>query len=254
MEGDDPLYIASGDGALPVVPETSYGLRVGRLIDGRGRARSKCDQSQCDSELHLGLSHSAPPRRVGLLSPRKTGSGWCPEQERRLPGSRIEGWGFDGLNGLIRLDRLLGQISRWKAALGPKCRRRPTSRLVARKVVVKLTSSVLGHFGACFRLNDHLFVHDHVDALYTQLLPFVNDLSPNLPCHAMTARQKLTLQRHHVKVLEKSKSEVVVNLEKRPDHRSGEVFFNQVTARHKKNARRQTTNHQTRRETLIGRP
>ena len=48
----------------------------------------------------------------------------------------------------------------------------------------------------------------------------------------MPTRYKLTLQRHHVEVLQKSKSESVVNLEKGPDHRTGESFFNQVVARH----------------------
>jgi hypothetical protein len=100
------------------------------------------------------------------------------------------------------------------------------------EVIEELTSGVVGQFGARFGFHYDLFVHDHVYALDAKLFLFVNDSSPDLAGHMMSARQQLTLQRHDVKMLQKSKAEVVVNLEKRPDHRPSEGFFNQVTARH----------------------
>jgi hypothetical protein len=64
MEGDNFIYIASGDGALPVVPEISYGLRVARLIDSRWGASGDCDYSQHDRDPDPACrTHSAPPRQ-----------------------------------------------------------------------------------------------------------------------------------------------------------------------------------------------
>jgi hypothetical protein len=98
------------------------------------------------------------------------------------------------------------------------------------KAVEQLRSGVLGQLGACLGFYYDLLIHDHIDALYAKLLSFVRDSSPYFARHSMSTRQKLSLQRHHVEVFEKS--EVVVNLEKRPDHGSGECFFQQTGARH----------------------
>jgi hypothetical protein len=110
------------------------------------------------------------------------------------------------------------------------------------EIVVQLTNGELAQLEACLGLHNELVIHDHVYALYAQLLPFVNDSSPDLARHAMAARQKLTFQRHHVEVLKKSKSKVVVNLEKRPDHGSRESFFNQDMSRHTPRMARRNAN------------
>jgi hypothetical protein len=64
MEGDDSVYIASRDGALPIVPEISNDLRVARLIDSRWGACHARDHCQHNREPHPAcLTHSAPPRQ-----------------------------------------------------------------------------------------------------------------------------------------------------------------------------------------------
>src|ERR1700674_1483367 len=93
MEGAHLLYIASGDGALPIVPEGTNGLLIARLIDSRGRACHTCEHSQGDRESHPAcLTHSAPPRQGCRSELRqkldRTSSG---SKVAALPASRIEG-------------------------------------------------------------------------------------------------------------------------------------------------------------------
>jgi len=61
---------------------------------------------------------------------------------------------------------------------------------------------------------------------------FICDSNPDLARHPMSTSHKLTLERHHIEMFQKPESEVVVNLEKRPDDGAGESFFHQVVARH----------------------
>jgi hypothetical protein len=109
-----------------------------------------------------------------------------------------------------------------------------------------LTSGVLGQFGACLSFYYDLLINDHIDALYAKLLSFVRDSSPYFARHSMATRQKLSLQRHHVAVLEKSESEVVVNLEKRPiTDRASVSSSKPERAMFQNCASIQTPNHQT---------
>ena len=112
--------------------------------------------------------------------------------------------------------------------LWPKMQEDAHFQIGRAKVVEQLTSSVFGQFRACFGFYHNLLVDDHVYALYAKLLSFVDDSGPYLARHAMATSQKLTLQRHHIEVFEKSISEIVVNLEKSPDHRSCECLFQQA--------------------------
>ncbi len=126
---------------------------------------------------------------------------------------------------------LVGTDLSVESRLGTKMEKKSHFQIGCSKVVEQLTSGVFGELGARLGFHYDLFVHDHVYPLYAKLFPFVNDSSPDLARHMMSARQELTLQRHHVEMFQKSKPEVVVNLEERPDHRAGEGFFNQVSVR-----------------------
>jgi hypothetical protein len=81
-------------------------------------------------------------------------------------------------------------------------------------------------------LYDQFLVHDHVQSLLRELMPLVKHGYGDLPRHSMFALYKLPLQSHNVDVLEESKTECVVNLEERPDHRVSESCFKELAMRH----------------------
>jgi hypothetical protein len=83
-----------------------------------------------------------------------------------------------------------------------------------------------------FGLDNKLLIDDHVQSLLRELVPLVKDWYGNLTCYSMFALNQLSLQSHHVDVLEESKAEGVVNIEERSDHRTREPFFNQFVSGH----------------------
>jgi hypothetical protein len=83
-----------------------------------------------------------------------------------------------------------------------------------------------------FGLHDKLLVHDHVQTLFRELVTFVKDSHGDLTRDAMLTRDKLPFQSHHVNVLEKSKTEGVVNIKERPNHRMGEPLLKEVDPCH----------------------
>jgi hypothetical protein len=69
-----------------------------------------------------------------------------------------------------------------------------------------------------FGFHDQLPVNNHVEALLGEVVSLIKDLDGDLAGHAVLARDKLTLQSHHIYMLEESIAQIVVNLEECPDH------------------------------------
>src|SRR6478672_7245478 len=79
-----------------------------------------------------------------------------------------------------------------------------------------------------FGYDDQLFINNHVYALGAQVLAFIEDWNCNFSPNPMTAPEKLTLQRHNIKVFKKSEPEMIVNLKEHPNNRFGEIFLNEL--------------------------
>lgn len=103
-------------------------------------------------------------------------------------------------------------------------------------------------------LDDQLVVDDHVEPLVGELFTLVHDTNADFPPYLMTATSELSLQRHHINVLEKAEAECVVNLEKRADYGASQLLFDQVGSFHDRrspqNIRRAQPNHCTRNQTI----
>jgi hypothetical protein len=91
-----------------------------------------------------------------------------------------------------------------------------------------------------FDLYDKFLVHDHVQALFRELVTFVSHSHTDLARDMMLARDEFPLQSHHVDVLKESKTERIVNIKECPDHRTSEPLFKQFAACHSLKMARQT--------------
>jgi hypothetical protein len=105
------------------------------------------------------------------------------------------------------------------------------------EIVVKLPSCGLVDVPSRFCFNNEPFVYNQVESLGSEFLTLVNNVHTPFPRDSMPPLEKLPLKRHNVEPLEKPESEVVVNLVKRSNHRTGKLPLEKFDARHKqKNA------------------
>jgi len=87
-------------------------------------------------------------------------------------------------------------------------------------------------FGARLRLDDQLFVDNQIETLYSKYARLVNDPHRHLTSYAMSSRAELLLHGPHVKALDESEPERVVNLEERADNRVRQSLFDQLDMWH----------------------
>ena len=66
------------------------------------------------------------------------------------------------------------------------------------EVVVELTRRGFVKFIGRLRFYDQLVIHNQVESLHSQFIPFVHDADGYLACNAMFTEEQFPLQRHDV--------------------------------------------------------
>ena len=100
------------------------------------------------------------------------------------------------------------------------------------QIAVDLPLGGPGEIGTGLDLHDDPVVHEHVEALGRERLPFVRDLDADFPAHAMSARAQLPFHRLDVHALQEPVSEDVVDLVERADDRVREIRFEKLGHAH----------------------
>jgi len=66
------------------------------------------------------------------------------------------------------------------------------------------------------RFDDHFVIHDHVDSLHCEYVILIGHVDADFSRNAMAAVDQLTLQRHHVHVLEEAEPKVLYTSKNAP--------------------------------------
>jgi hypothetical protein len=117
--------------------------------------------------------------------------------------------------------------------LRTKVQNKPELEISRLQIVVKLASCGLVDLPDRLRFYDQSFVHNQVESLGSQFLPFVQDMNRYFPRHSVSSLEELPLKRRYVKAFEKPEPKVVVNLIKSSNHRMGELPLEEFDACHK---------------------
>ena len=104
-----------------------------------------------------------------------------------------------------------------------KVEKEPELEIGCPEVVVKLPSRGFVEFRNRFRFYNKSFVYNQVESLGSKFLTLVKNVNGHFPRDSVPPLEKLALQRHNVEPLEKSESEVVVNLIEGSDHRMSQL-------------------------------
>src|SRR5687767_15266806 len=95
------------------------------------------------------------------------------------------------------------------------------------EVTAKLTLSRFVELERGLGFHHQFLVDDHIKPLISELAPLVEDRHADFPCDSMSALSKLRLQGHHIEVLEKPKSQRIVDLVERTDHRARQALLDE---------------------------
>ena len=78
------------------------------------------------------------------------------------------------------------------------------------EIIEELAFRRFGCFERRLRLDDEPLIDNHVDSLHRQNVSLVCHMSTHLPPNSMAAHEELSLEGHHVNVLEKAEAKSVV--------------------------------------------
>ena len=124
---------------------------------------------------------------------------------------------------LVRLDD-----SEAAQAFGAEMKQETDLQPSAPQVVAQLSYGILSERASGFHFNDNLVVNDNVEPLRAELVALVKDRNGDLTTDFMPSVAKLSLESHHVHVLEKAIAQGVVDLESAAYYRVRQLFFDEL--------------------------